>query len=188
MSKLSAFVFTTLDGYFEGPGKGDISWHRHGQEENAYAVEALKAGSTLLFGRVTYQMMAGYWPTPAGLKDDPVMAEGMNKADKIVFSRTLDKAEWSHTRLVKGDIAEEVRRLRQTLGKDMTLLGSGSILTQFAEKGLIDNYEIMVDPVILGGGTPVFNGLKTRLNLKLTSTRAFRSGTVLLSYAPLVKA
>jgi dihydrofolate reductase len=188
MSKLSAFVFTTLDGYFEGPEKGDISWHRHGPEENAYAVEALKAGSTLLFGRVTYQMMAGYWPTPAGLRDDPVMAEGMNKADKIVFSRTLDKADWRNARLVKGDIADEVRRLKQTLGKDITLLGSGSILTQFAEKGLIDNYEIMVDPVILGGGTPVFNGLKTRLDLRLTSTRAFRSGTVLLSYAPLVKA
>ena len=188
MSKLSAFVFTSLDGYFEGPKKGDISWHRHGAEENAYAVEALKAGSTLLFGRVTYQMMAGYWPTPAGLKDDPVMAEGMNKADKIVFSRTLDKAEWRNTRLVKGDIADEVRRLKQLPRKGMTLLGSGSILTLFAEKGLIDSYEIMIDPVILGGGTSVFGGLKNRQDLKLTSTRAFRSGVVLLSYAPLVKA
>ena len=175
----------SLDGYLEGPEKGDISWHRHGSEENAFAVEALKAGSTLLFGRVTYQMMAGYWPTPAGLKADPVMAEGMNNADKVVFSKTLDTAGWRHARLLKGELQEEIRRLKQMPGKDMTLLGSGSILTQLAEKGLIDGYELMIDPVVLGGGTPVFDGLKSKLDLKLTATRAFRSGAVLLSYAPL---
>jgi len=97
MRKVPAFTFVTLNGYFQGP-KGDISWHRHGVEENEFAVEAMKFENTLLFGRVTYEMMASYWPTPLAIKNDPVVAERMNKADKIVFSRTLKKAEWNNTR------------------------------------------------------------------------------------------
>jgi dihydrofolate reductase len=183
MGRLSVFNFVTLNGFFEGP-KGDISWHRHGAEENAYAVDGLKSGSTLLFGRVTYEMMAGYWPTPLAMKNDPVVAEGMNNAEKIVFSRTLKKVEWSNTRLVKDNIAEEVKKLKQEPGKNMTVLGSGSIVTQLAQLGLIDEYQIMVDPVLLGDGTPIFKGIKQTLNLKLTATKTFRSGVILLSYEP----
>jgi dihydrofolate reductase len=182
--KLSAFIFITLDGYFEGPGKGDVSWHRHGPEENAYALEGLKSGSALLFGRVTYDMMAGYWPTPLAMKNDPVVAEAMNRADKIVFSRTLDKAAWSGTTVVTGDLGEEVRKLKRARGKDMTLLGSGSVLTQLAEQGLVDEYQIMVDPVILGSGSKIFGGLGRKLDLDLESTRTFKSGVVLLGYRP----
>jgi dihydrofolate reductase len=188
MRKLIVFNFVTLDGYFEGPKKGDISWHRHGAEENAYAAEGLKSGSTLLFGRVTYEMMASYWPTPAAIKNDPIVAAGMNKADKIVFSRTLKKAEWNNTRLVKDNIVEEVRKMKRMPGKDMTVLGSGSIVTQLAEQGLIDEYQIMVDPVVIGDGTPIFKGIKHKLDLKLTRTRTFQSGVVLLCYQPLEKA
>ena len=103
MGKVIAFDFVTLNGYFKGPG-GDISWHRHGAEENEYGAEMLRSGNTLLFGRVTYEMMASYWSTPEAIKDDPIVAEGMNKADKIVFSRTLNKADWSNTRLVKDNV------------------------------------------------------------------------------------
>ena len=88
MRKLTVFNFVTLNGYFEGP-KGDISWHKHGADENEYAIEKLGTGNMLLFGRVTYEMMAGYWPTPDAIKNDPVVAERMNSAEKIVFSRTL---------------------------------------------------------------------------------------------------
>jgi dihydrofolate reductase len=183
MGRLGAFTFVTLNGYFAGPN-GDISWHRHGAEENAYAAEALKSGNTLLFGRVTYEMMASYWPTAVATENDPTVAEGMNRADKIVFSRTLKNAAWSNTRLVKGDIGEEIRKLKQVPGRNMTLLGSGSVLTQLAELGLIDEYQVMVDPVALGAGTPVFKGIKQTLNLKLTATKAFKSGVVLLSYQP----
>ena len=183
MRKLNVFNFITLNGYFEGP-KRDISWHKHGAEENEYAVEGLKSGSILLFGRVTYELMASYWPTPYAIKNDPIMAEGMNNADKIVFSRTLKKAEWNNTRLLKDHIVEEIKRMKQIPGKDMTLLGSGSIATQFAQQGLIDEYQIMVDPVVLGDGTPIFKGIKHTLNLKLTTTRTFRSGVVLLCYQP----
>jgi dihydrofolate reductase len=129
-------------------------------------------------------MMAGYWPTPQAIKDNPGVAEGMNKADKIVFSRTLKKADWNNTRLVRDDIVEEVKKMKLTPGKDMTLLGSGSILTQLAEQGLIDEYQIMVDPVVLGEGTPIMKGLKRTLDLKLAWTRTFKSGVVLLCYRP----
>ncbi|CAG0953247.1 partial dihydrofolate reductase, partial [Anaerolineae bacterium] len=121
------------------------------------------------------------------LKDSPVVAEGMNKADKIVFSRTLNKVEWNNTRLVKDKMVEEIRKLKQMPGKDMTVLGSGSIVTQFAEQGLIDEYQIMIDPVAIGAGTPIFKGIKHKLDLKLVTTRTFRSGVVLLCYQPVEK-
>jgi dihydrofolate reductase len=181
MRKLAIFNFITLDGYYKGP-KEDISWHRHGAEENAYAAESLNAGNTLLFGRKTYEMMASYWPTPMAIKNDPIVAEGMNKADKIVFSRTLIKAEWNNTRLVKDDMAEEIQKMKRQTGKDMTVLGSGSIVTQLAQAGLVDEYQFMVDPVVLGDGTPIFRGLGHKLDLKLAATRTFKSGVVLLRY------
>ena len=183
MAKLSVFNFITLNGYYKGPNE-DISWHRHGGEENEYAAEGAQSGSTLLFGRITYQMMASYWPTSQAMKSFPDVAVGMNKSEKIVFSRTLQKAEWSNTRLVKDNIVEEVKKLKQ-LGKDLTILGSGSIATQIAEAGLIDEFAILVDPVALGTGTPLFEGMKQNLGLKLTSSRAFKSGVVLLTYVPM---
>jgi dihydrofolate reductase len=108
----------------------------------------------------------------------------MNSAPKVVFSRTLTKAEWNNTRLVKDNIIEEMRNLKRQPGKDMTILGSGSIVTQFAEQGLIDEYQVLVNPVALGDGTPLFKGMKKRLNLKLLNTRTFRNGNVLLTYEP----
>src|SRR3989344_7294995 len=106
----------------------------------------------------------------------------MNQAKKIVFSGTLKKAKWSNTKLVKENIFEEIKKMKEMPGKGMTLLGSGSILTQFAEKGLIDEYQFMVNPVVLGSGTPIFKGIKSKLDLKLTDKRPFRSGVVLLTY------
>lgn len=184
MRKLIVFNFITLNGYFKGPNK-DISWHRHGAEENEYGADMLKSGNTLLFGRVTYELMASYWQSPDAINNDPVVAERMNKADKIVFSKTLEKADWNNTKLMKDNIVEEIKKMKQTSGKDMALLGSGSILTQFADHGLIDEYQIMVDPVALGDGTPILKGIKHPLNLKLITSRIFKSGVVLLCYQPM---
>lgn len=181
MPKLSVFNFITLDGYYKGYGN-DISWHRHSSEEAEYSAESLKPGNLLLFGRVTYEMMFSFWPTPMAFKNFPVVAEGMNNAEKIVFSRTLEKAEWNNTRLIKGNIAAEIKKLKKTARNDMTLLGSGSILTQLAQKGLIDEYQIMIDPVVIGKGISIFKNIKKQLNLELTASRVFKSGTVLLSY------
>jgi dihydrofolate reductase len=183
MGKLGVFVFLSLDGYIEGPNR-DISWHPHDPEGAEFAQEGLKSGSTLLFGRVTYDLMTRYWPTPQAAKDLPAVAEGMNRAEKIVFSRTLKRADWNNTRLVKDNMVQEVRTLKQTPGRNLRILGSGSIITQLAAEGLIDEYQIMVDPVALGSGTPIFKGLRERLNLKLMGTRPFRNGSVLLTYQP----
>ncbi len=181
MRKLFEFNMASIDGYFEGPGR-DISWHNVDAEFNEYAVDMLNSVDTLLFGRVTYELMARYWPTPEALKNDPLVAEKMNSLPKIFFSRTLDKVEWSNTRLVKGDIEEEIKRMKQQPGKDMVILGSGSIVSELAQHGMIDEYRIMVNPVVLGSGTPLFNGIKDRLNLELLDTRTFKSGNVLLYY------
>ncbi len=184
MGKLGMFNFLTLNGYYEGPHR-DISWHRHGAEENEFAAASLNSGSILLFGRVTYEMMASYWPTPLAIKSDPVVAEGMNKAEKIVFSRTLARAEWANTRVVRNNIGDAVERLKMESVKDLTILGSGSIVTQLAGLGLIDEFQFMIDPVALGAGTSLFNGLQHKLDLALTKTRIFKSGVVLLCYEPL---
>lgn len=183
MRKLTVFNFVTLNGYFKGPNE-DIRWHKHGGEEAEYSAKSLKSGNTLLFGRVTYEMMKSFWPTPMAFESFPIVAEGMNKAEKIVFSRTLKKVEWNNTRLMKDNIVEEIKKMKQMTGKDMTLLGSGSIVTQFAEQGLIDEYQIMVDPVVLGDGTPIFKGINNKLKLRLLKTKRFRSGNVLLYYQP----
>lgn len=183
MRILSSFNFVTLNGFFEGANH-DLSWHKHGEEESDFAMEGLKSDSIILYGRVTYQMMASFWPTPMAAEMFPEMAAGMNKAEKIVFSRTLKNAEWNNTTIISNNIFDEVRKMKESPGRDMTILGSGSIVRQFAEEGLIDVIQVMVDPVVLGNGTPLFRNLRKQLDLKLTDTRTFKSGVVLLSYKP----
>ena len=181
MRKISAFSFISLDGYLNGPG-GDISWHVHGTEENQFALDRMKAGNILLFGRRTYEMMASYWPSSQAMQQDPILAGYMNRTDKLVLSRTLKTAGWENTKIIGTDAVNELRRLKSQPGKDMTLLGSGTILTLLTQHGLIDEYQIMIDPVALGKGTPLFNGIKQRLSLTLVHMETFKSGVVLLSY------
>jgi dihydrofolate reductase len=183
MRKLTVFNFLTLNGFYKGPDE-DISWHVHGSEEAEFAAEGAQSESVLLFGRKTYEMMAGYWPTPEAHKNAPAVADGMNKSEKIVFSKTLKKVGWNNSKLMKGDLAEEVKKMKQSPGNDITILGSGSIVGQLAEEGLIDVYQFMVDPVVLGDGTPIFQGIKRKLNLKLVNSKAFKSGVVLQVYEP----
>lgn len=186
MSKLSVFNFLTLNGYYKGLND-DISWHSHGSDEAEFAAEGAQTESILLFGRKTYEMMASFWPTPAGMEMNPAVAEGMNKSEKIVASRTLNAATWKNSRIIKGDMVKEIKKLKQTTNKDITVLGSGSIVTQLADAGLIDVFQFMVDPVALGDGTPLFKGLTRTLDLKLTKTKAFRSGVILAEYEPMEK-
>ncbi len=182
MRKLTVFNFVSLNGYFKGLN-GDISWAKRGdEEENKFAIENAKKQHLLLFGRITYQMMAGFWPSPMALQHNPVMAAEINKAEKIVFSRTLDKADWGPTTIIKNNMIEEVRKLKQQPGKDMTVLGSGSIITQLANTGLIDEYSLSIHPVAIGDGTSLLKGIVGRLNLELVSTQAFKSGVITLNY------
>ena len=186
MRKLIVFNSVTLDGYFSGEN-GDIGWAHENQdpEFNAFVEENAKgAQGTLLFGRVTYDMMAGYWPTPQARKDNPVVAEGMNNMPKVVFSRTLDKASWKNTTLVKGDPAAEVRRMKKESGPGMVIFGSGSIVSLLTQQRLIDEYQIVVVPVIIGEGRTMFEGVKDKLKLKRTKERTFGNGNVFLVYEP----
>jgi dihydrofolate reductase len=185
MRKLSVFNLITLDGYFTGQG-GDISWHNVDAEFQKYAEKNANSGNTLLFGRLTYQLMASYWPSLEAVNNDPIVAKGMNSSEKIVFSRTLKKVDWANTRLVKEDMPGEVRRLKQQSGKDLTVLGSGSIVAQLAQAGLIDEYQLLLNPIVLGKGKTLFVGIKDKLSLKLTQTRTFGNGNVLLLYEPAV--
>ena len=186
MRKVLVFNQVTLDGYIADL-KGDMSWaHKDPQdaEWNGFVAENAKGGGQLLFGRITYELMASYWPTPAALKNAPDVAEGMNQLPKVVFSRTLEQASWSNTRLVQRDLLGEIRRIKQEPGPDMVILGSGSIVSQLAQEGLIDDYQVIVNPVVLGAGKTMFDGVKRRLTFRLTQTRTFANGNVLLCYQP----
>ena len=184
MQKLDVFNSVTLDGYFTGPDD-DISWaHREDPEWNAFVEENSKGGGTLLFGRKTYEMMASFWPTPEAAASFPVVAQRMNQMPKVVFSRTLDQAPWQNTKLVKGNLAAEVRKLKAEPGEGISILGSGSIVAQLAGEGLIDEYQFVVVPVVLGAGRTMFEGLKGKVNLKPTGTRKFQNGNVLMRYRP----
>ena len=184
MRKLFLFMMVSLDGFFEGPDH-EIDWHNVDEEFNEFAINQLNEIGTLLFGRVTYEGMASYWPTPFALEDDPDVAGMMNAMPKIVFSRTLERADWNNTRLVKEHIAAEVTQLKQQQGGDIAVFGSANLAESLLEMGLIDELRIMVNPVILGNGKPLFTGIHERQKLKLLQTRTFGSGNVLLTYQPL---
>lgn len=177
------FNLITLDGYFEGPNR-EIDWHNVDEQFNEFAIDQLNSTDLLLFGRVTYELMASYWPTETAVKNDPIVAGKMNSLPKIVFSKTLSTVEWNNTRLVKENIAEEVLKLKQQPGKDMFIFGSSDLSITFIKQGLIDEYRIIVNPVVLGRGNPLFKGIDSKLNLKLIKTRTFTTGNVLLYYQP----
>lgn len=181
MATLSAFIFTTLNGYTHDPD-GDISWHVHGKEENEYASKSLSAGNILLFGRKTYELMVSYWPTPMALEHDPEVAVQMNAAEKIVCSDTLKHSDWQNTRVIGGDVIETIKTLRKTSSHNITILGSNNLVTQLAQHGLVDELQLMIDPVAIGAGVSLFANLKSPLDFSLQHVRSMKSGVVLLSY------
>jgi|SRR5215472_1801894 len=186
MRKLSVFNHVTVDGYFVDANCG-FNWARHGNDDpeySAFVAENASGGGQLLFGRKTYELMASYWPTPMADQHNPTVAAGMNSMAKVVFSRTLDKAAWNNTKLIKSDLIAEVRKLKNESGPGMVILGSGCVVSQLAQNGLIDEYQMMVDPVVLGKGRTMFDGVKDQLNLKLTRTRTFSNGKIFACYEP----
>jgi dihydrofolate reductase len=128
-------------------------------------------------------MMAAWWPSPAAAQNAPVVAERMNAMPKTVFSRTLDRADWRNTTLLKGNLLTEVRRIKGEPGPDLAILGSGSLVAQLAPAGLIDELQIVVNPMALGGGKRLFEGLSKPLPMTVARTQTFRNGCVLVCYA-----
>jgi dihydrofolate reductase len=162
-----------------------MSWaHRQDDEWRAFTEENVKGDGTLLFGRVTYEMMARFWPTPEAVKALPAVARRMNGGRKVVFSRTLDQASWSNTLLVKGDPAAEVARMKREPGPDLVVLGSATIVPLLAQARLVDEFQLAVAPVVLGSGKSMFAGIGEPLALRLKATRTFGNGSVLLTYEP----
>ena len=185
MRKIVVFNHVTLDGFFTDP-KGDMSFaHRNDDPEwNEFVASNAQGGGELLFGRVTYDMMSSFWPTPRAIEMMPEVAERMNNLPKVVFSRTRDKATWNNTKLIKGNLGAEVRKLKQQPGDDMVIMGSGTIVAQLTQERVIDVYQIIVNPVVLGKGRTLFEGVQGQPSLVLKQTRRFGNGNVLLEYEP----
>ncbi len=184
MRRIIVSNLITQDGFFAGPN-GELDWHMIDEEFDAYAADQLSTMDAILFGRVTYEMMASYWPTSDAMFDDPLVAEYMNSLPKIVFSTTLDHAgwgNWNNVSLVRDQVAERVAELKQQPGRDMVIFGSGALVSSLALHGLIDEYRLITHPIVLGNGRPMFRNLTCPIELKLLGVRVFRSGKVLSCY------
>ena len=190
MRKVYLFMMLSLDGYFEGPDH-DISWHNVDDEFNRFAIGQLREADLILFGRKTYQLMEASWPKaardPATSEENIKIADLIDNVNKIVFSKTMEKVEetedWKNVRLVSEFDPAEIRRLKDRPGKGIWVGGS-DLAVSFVKEGLIDEFRFMINPVVVGGGTRIFQGMEGRLSLELMETRRFDSGNVLLSYKP----
>ena len=187
MRKLVLFLHTSLDGFVEGPnGEMDIGWVSYDSDLEKHAKEILNTADTVIWGRGTYQMMHSYWSSvpsnPSASEYELNHAEWIEKTAKIVFSTTLEKVEWNNSRLVKEDVEEEIKNLKQEPGKDMVILGSPRFAHYLMQLDLIDEYKITVSPVLVGSGLPLFQGLKEKVNLKLIENKTFDSGAIGLVY------
>ncbi len=186
MRRLSVFNSVSLDGYFRSLD-GDVGWTHGGKpdpEFDAFIAGNASGGGGLVFGRKTYEMMAQFWPSPMAAAEFPVVARQMNALPKLVFSRTLAAATWQNTTLVDGDVVTEMRRMKKEQGPDLAILGSGSLVAALARAGLVDEFQLLVQPVVLGAGKTMFDGVGEPLRLALTSTRRFANGNLFNVYEP----
>lgn len=185
MRKLTVFLHTSLDGFVAGPN-GEMDWIKVDDEIFDYAGNRTDESDTALYGRVTYEMMDGYWPTaaerPGASKHDIQHGNWYNNAEKVVVSKTMRGQERKKTRIISDNVGKEIAALKQQAGKEIIMFGSPSVVHLLAQEGLVDDFWLFVNPVLLGEGIPVFKGLKERVQLKLVENRAFGSGVVCLHY------
>ena len=181
MGRLIMWNLVTLDGFFEGAEKWSLDWHdiAWGDELKELSVAQLRSAAMLLFGRITYQGMAGHWPTAKG-----EVAHLMNSIPKVVFSQTLDRADWNNTRLVSGSPVEVIPKLKGEVSKDIFLMGSATLASSLMPAGLIDEYRLCQAPVVLGKGTPLFKPAGDSTRMRLLDAKPLKSGAVLLRYEP----
>ncbi len=189
MRKLITTTWVTLDGFMAGPN-GEMDWigeiydDAMGQYEDAL----ISGADTLLLGRVTYESFAGSWPhvpdSPDASEGEKVYARKLNAMRKIVYSRTLDRADWNNSTLRREIDPEEIAAWKQEPGRDMVIYGSASLVRALTNLGLIDEYQILVHPLLLGGGKPLFFDIQDRVRLQLVDSHAHPSGVVVLTYRP----
>lgn len=189
MRKLIVTMWVTLDGFVAGPNN-DMGFvgELYDEAMGIYETELMRGADTLVLGRVTYESFAGSWPhvpdNPQASEGEKVYARLLNAMRKIVFSKTLQSADWNNSTLVREIDPEEIARLKQEPGKDMVIYGSVSIIQALTNLGLIDEYQILVHPTLLGEGKPLFQDIKQKVDLKLINTKTHPSGVVVLSYQP----
>lgn len=185
MRKVISLMHVSLDGFTAGPN-GELDWARVDEETYKYVADLVETVDTALYGRITYQMMESYWPTvpanPSSTTDELEHAHWVENVHKIVCSRTLKKVEWNNTRLVRDNVADEIAALKRQPGKDLMIFGSPSIVHTLARHGVIDEYRINLNPVLLGGGIPLFSGSTGNIALELLAAKVFRSGAIGLHY------
>lgn len=185
MRKLVLFAHISLDG-FAGDKNGGLGFLSYNDELQQYAEELVKTVGAPVYGKNTYHLMEGYWPTvlsnPDASKQALAHAQWVQEVPKIVFSTTLTRADWNNTTLIKDNIVEEVNKLKQQPGKDLVIFGSPGLAKSFMHLGLIDEYKLTLHPVILGEGISLFNGHTQMSNLKLLGSKTLGSGVVTLHY------
>jgi len=187
MRKVIAAEFLTLDGVMEAPGSADTTLpERRGwsepymnEEVGKMILDQMDASDALLLGRKTYQDFAAFWPS---VPDEDPFGKRMNSRAKYVVSRTLKQADWNNSRLIDGNVAEQVSRLKGQPGKNITIVGSGELVRTLMQNDLIDEYQLMVCPVVLGVGKHLFNGGSDKKGLRLVDAKTFSSGMLLLTY------
>ena len=185
MRKVVLFMHVSLDGYVAGTN-GELDWISYDTELEEKAEEIVRNVGSPMYGRITYQMMESYWPTvlknpAAASKHDLEHAQWVENIPKIVFSKTLRKAKWNNTLLIKENIPEELSKLKQQPGKDLVIFGSPGLSHHLMSLNLIDAYQLTVNPVLLGNGIPLFKNIKNKTALKLTQSERLKSG-VLVNY------
>jgi dihydrofolate reductase len=174
-------IFLSIDGFFEGLNK-ELDWHGWDNEMEKYMSDFLDTVDAIILGRVSYQLLAAYWPS-----SNESLAPKLNSLPKFVFSNTLEKVEWNNSRLIKGNIKDEISKIKLQNGKDLVLFGGADIASTFLQLDLIDEYQIIFSPVILGKGNPFFKDIMNRYNLKLLKTKSFDCGNVIINYQPIAK-
>ena len=185
MRKIVYWVHASVDGFIDGPN-GEFDWPQLGSELSAYSENLDRTVDTLLFGRPVWQMMVGFWPNAEAISDDPhtaAFAPFWRATPKIVFSREYAGDEWT-TKVIRGDLAEEVCALKDQPGGDMLLTGGSALAAALTEAGLIDEYHVAVHPVVLGGGRKLFAEPAQRLNLRLVESRVVDERVVVSHYQP----
>ncbi len=189
MRKIIASIFVSVDGYMVGPGE-DMSWvmNNFTPELGAYAGDLMNSMDTILIGRVTYEIMTRVWPYQSEASSPG--ADKMNQTPKIVLSKTLEKATWGNfepPRVLKENIEQELLKLKQQPGKNIVIYGSANVVQNLTLLGLIDEYQLLVFPLLLGSGKLLFKPTQQRINLKLSRTQEFENGVVVLYYEPMKK-
>jgi dihydrofolate reductase len=185
MRNIILLMHTSLDGFVADP-KGDMRWINHDEEIFAYVSSYIEEATAALYGRVTYQMMESYWPqvgkSPKSTQRELHHARWVEQVEKIVASTSLERVTWNNARLVKNDLPTEIKEIKQGPGKYAMIFGSPRLTHSLMALGLIDEYLIQINPIILGRGIPLFDRVETREKLTLLQSKTFSSGVVGLHY------